>query len=217
VISTTVTSPRCSSRTCSWRASPAASSASSIYRFNRFTSATVSAGLEPGSPVGDGIAALDEIAERTLPEGIRTSLAGQSRDFATLWLFGQTLNVFSQIGLIMLIGLVTKNGILIVEFANQRKRAGLSVHEAVRDAACARLRRILMTSAATFFGALPIALPLGAAVGSRQSLGIAVAGGLLFSTALTLYLVPAVYEYVSRESVPETEPALPEGAARSEA
>jgi multidrug efflux pump len=220
-----------------------------VYRFNRFTSATISAGLAEGKTVGDGIAALDEITAQRLPPEIRTSLAGQSRDFAdagasllfafglaialiylmlaaqfesfrdpviilvsvplsiagalaSLWLLGQTLNVFSQIGLIMLIGLVTKNGILIVEFANQRKRSGLALGAAVRDAAAARLRPILMTSAATLFGVLPIALSLGEASGSRQSLGIAVVGGLLFSTGLTLYLVPAVYELISRENRP---------------
>jgi multidrug efflux pump len=97
----------------------------------------------------------------------------------------------------MLIGLVTKNGILIVEFANQRRRAGLAAREAVHEAAAARPRPNLMTSAATFFGVLPIALSLGGAAGSRQSLGIAVAGGLLFSTALTLYVVPVVYPALS--------------------
>ena len=93
----------------------------------------------------------------------------------------------------MLIGLVTKNGILIVEFANQRKEAGLPKLEAVLDAAVARFRPILMTSLATILGILPIALALGASGGSRQSMGIAVVGGLIFSGLLTLFVVPAVY------------------------
>jgi multidrug efflux pump len=217
-----------------------------IYRFDRFASATVSGGLAPGYAIGDGIEALDEIAERTLPPGMRTSLAGQSRDFddsasslifafalalATIYLvlaaqfesfrdpliimitvplslagallalalFGQTLNVFSQIGMIMLIGLVAKNGILIVEFANQRRAAGLAKVDAVIDAARSRLRPILMTSLSTILGILPIALSLGGSAGSRRSLGIAVVGGLILATGLTLYVVPAVYARVARD------------------
>jgi multidrug efflux pump len=116
----------------------------------------------------------------------------------SLWLTGNSLNVFSQIGVIMLIGLVTKNGILIVEFANQRKRTGLSKLEAVQSAAVARLRPILMTTLAMILGALPIALALGSAAGSRSSMGIVVVGGLFFSGFLSLYVVPAVYTYMSR-------------------
>jgi len=115
----------------------------------------------------------------------------------SLWLFGQTFNIFSQIGIIALIGIVTKNGILIVEFANQRKAQGLSLRQAVIDAASQRFRPILMTSLATVFGVLPIALALGAAARSRVSMGIVIIGGLLFSLGLTLYIIPALYTYLS--------------------
>jgi hydrophobe/amphiphile efflux-1 (HAE1) family protein len=115
----------------------------------------------------------------------------------SLWLFGQTFNIFSQIGIIALIGIVTKNGILIVEFANQRKAAGLSIREAVIDAATQRFRPILMTSLATVFGVLPIALALGAAARSRISIGIVIIGGLLFSLGLTLFVIPALYTYLT--------------------
>ena len=224
-------------------ASPAA-----IYRFNRTVSATIQGTPAPGRTLGDGIKELERIAEKVLPENFRTSLAGQSRDFAessssllfafllalliiylvlaaqfesfrdpfiiiltvplsvagallSLWMTDQTLNVFSQIGIIMLIGIVTKNGILIVEFANQRKAAGLPKVEAVLEASIARFRPILMTSLATIFGILPIALSLGASGSSRQSLGIAVVGGLVLSGFLTLFVVPAVYAIFSRAAV----------------
>jgi len=117
----------------------------------------------------------------------------------SLWIFGQTLNIFSQIGMIALIGIVTKNGILIVEFANQRKAHGLSIREAVIDAACQRFRPILMTSLATAFGVLPIALALGAAARSRISMGIVIIGGLLLSLGLTLYVIPSLYIRMSSE------------------
>ncbi len=117
----------------------------------------------------------------------------------SLWLFDQTLNIFSQIGMIMLIGLVTKNGILIVEFANQKQLAGLSKRQAVTEAAQARLRPILMTSLAMSLGALPIALSLGAAATSRIPLGIVIVGGILFSLVLTLYVIPAMYTFLSRK------------------
>jgi multidrug efflux pump len=223
-------------------ASPAA-----IFRFNRAVSATIQATPAPGYTLGDGIAELDRVAQKILPENFRTSLAGQSRDFAessssllfafvlalviiylvlaaqfesfrdpfiiiltvplslagaliSLHLTGQTLNVFSQIGIIMLIGIVTKNGILIVEFANQRKDAGLSKIDAVLEASISRFRPILMTSLATVFGILPIALSIGSSGGSRRSLGIAVVGGLIFSGLLTLFVVPAVYAIFSRHT-----------------
>lgn len=116
----------------------------------------------------------------------------------SLWIFGQTLNIFSQIGIIMLIGLVTKNGILIVEFANQLKLQGKTMDEAIREAATARLRPILMTSLAIALGALPIAMSLGAAAKSRIGMGIVIIGGTIFSLILTLYVVPAVYTFMSR-------------------
>ncbi len=229
-------------------ASPAA-----IFRFNRAVSATVQATPAPGYTLGDGIAELNRVAKRVLPENFRTSLSGQSRDFAesssallfafllalliiylvlaaqfesfrdpfiiivtvplslagallSLHLTGQTLNVFSQIGIIMLVGIVTKNGILIVEFANQRKLAGRPKLDAVLEASVARFRPILMTSLATIFGILPIALSLGSSGGSRQSLGIAVVGGLLFSGLLTLFVVPAVYAICSRATPSQIPP-----------
>jgi hydrophobe/amphiphile efflux-1 (HAE1) family protein len=119
--------------------------------------------------------------------------------FISLWYFNQSLNIFSQIGIIMLIGLVTKNGILIVEFANQLQEKGRTVAEAAREAAAARLRPILMTSIATALGALPIALALGAGSTSRMSMGIVVIGGILFSLVLTLYVIPAIYTYISKQ------------------
>jgi multidrug efflux pump len=216
-----------------------------LYHFNRYKSATVSAGLAQGHTLGEGIEEMQRIAKGMLDESFATSLAGNSRDFAessgntmfafilalaliflvlaaqfesfidplvimvtvplaiagavlSLWLFDQTLNIFSQIGMIMLIGLVTKNGILIVEFANQKQLAGLSKRDAVIEAASARLRPILMTSLAMALGALPIAMSLGAAATSRIPLGIVIVGGIMFSLILTLYVIPAIYSYLSR-------------------
>ncbi len=223
---------------------------SSVFSYNRYVSATISAGLTPGSTLGDGITDLYDVASRVLPPTMSTALAGQSRDYEesssslififilaivliylvlaaqfesftdpliiiltvplalggallSLWYFNQTMNIFSQIGIIMLIGLVTKNGILIVEFANQRKAGGLEKTEAVQRAAISRFRPILMTSSAMILGILPIALSLGASSESRQSLGIAVVGGLLFATFLTLYMIPAIYSYLSRKTAKE--------------
>lgn len=122
----------------------------------------------------------------------------------SLWIFNQTLNIFSEIGIIMLIGLVTKNGILIVEFANQLKLTGLTKAQAIRSAAAARLRPILMTSLAIALGALPIALSLGAASKSRVGMGIVIVGGTIFSLILTLYVVPAIYDYLSRTKTIDT-------------
>ncbi|KER10869.1 MAG: acriflavin resistance protein [[Candidatus Thermochlorobacteriaceae] bacterium GBChlB] len=222
------------------------SSPPQLFRYDRYVSATVSAGLAKGMTMGDAIAAMDAIAKETLDESCSTALAGTTKDFAessssllfafglallliylilaaqfesfrdpltifftvplalagalfALWYFNQTLNIFSQIGIIMLIGLVTKNGILIVEFANQRKDDGLKLIDAVQDAAVSRFRPILMTSLATILGFLPIALALGAGAESRVSMGIAVVGGMIFSTALTLYVVPSIYSYLSTD------------------
>jgi multidrug efflux pump len=223
-----------------------ASSPPTLYRFNRYTAATVSANLADGRTIGDGITAMRAIADRELDDRFTTALTGQAKDFeesasslvfvfafalvlvylvlaaqfesfrdpaivmltvplalsgalGALWLSNETLNIFSQIGLIMLIGLVTKNGILIVEFANQRKLNGLNVREAIEDASAARFRPILMTSLSTILGILPIALALGAGSGSRVSMGIAVVGGMILGTFLTLFVIPAIYSYVSRE------------------
>lgn len=116
----------------------------------------------------------------------------------SLWLFDQSWNIFSQIGTIMLIGLVTKNGILIVEFANQLRDQGYEKYQAVVEASEARLRPILMTSLAIALGALPIALSLGAASTSRIGMGVVIVGGTMFSLILTLYVIPAFYLMMSR-------------------
>jgi len=215
-----------------------------LYHFNRYKAATVSASLAPGKTIGDGVKAMQAIADRTLDPSFQTSLSGPSRDYAesssnivmalllalvfiflvlaaqfesfrdpliimftvifaftgallSLWIFGQTLNIFSEIGMIMLIGLVTKNGILIVEFANKKKELGMSKKQAAIEAATQRLRPILMTNLATALGALPIALSLGAAAKSRIPLGIVVVGGILVSLVLTLFVIPAVYTFIS--------------------
>ena len=215
-----------------------------LYHYNRFNSATISASLAEGKTIGDGVNTMNQISKEVLDESFQTSLSGPSRDFQEsssnisyalflaliliylvlaaqfesfkdpfiimitvplaiagalicLWLFGQTLNIFSEIGIIMLIGLVTKNGILIVEFANKKREKGLAIRDAVLEAATQRFRPILMTSLATALGALPIAISLGAAATSRKPLGTVVVGGLLFSLVLTLFVIPAVYTYVS--------------------
>jgi multidrug efflux pump len=126
-----------------------------------------------------------------------TILLGITGAVLSLWAFNQSINIFSQIGMIMLIGLVTKNGILIVEFANQKRRRGERKIPAAVDAAVARFRPILMTTLATTLGALPIALAFGSAGRSRVPLGIVIIGGMLFALVLTLYMVPALYSYLS--------------------
>ncbi|MEQ8473256.1 MAG: efflux RND transporter permease subunit [Marinoscillum sp.] len=118
----------------------------------------------------------------------------------SLWYFNETLNIFSQIGMIMLIGLVTKNGILIVEFANQRKAQGLSIMESIKGAAKMRFRPILMTSLSTILGILPIALALGAGAESRVSMGVAVIGGMIIATFLSLFVIPAIYTFLTSKS-----------------
>lgn len=123
-----------------------------------------------------------------------------------LWAFGFTLNIFSEIGIIMLIGLVTKNGILIVEFANQLQKQGYSKAKAAQKAAADRFRPILMTSLATALGALPIALSLGAGSESRQPLGTVIVAGIVFSLILTLYLLPVFYTNLSRFKVKQSMP-----------
>ncbi|MEQ9021557.1 MAG: efflux RND transporter permease subunit, partial [Pseudomonadales bacterium] len=115
----------------------------------------------------------------------------------SLWYFNETLNIFSQIGMIMLIGLITKNGILIVEFANQQKAAGLDIMESIKVASKMRFRPILMTSLSTILGILPIALALGAGSESRVSMGIAVIGGLIIATFLSLFVIPAIYSFLT--------------------
>jgi len=222
------------------------SNPSTLFHFNRYKAATISASLAEGKTIGDGIEAMQAIANKQLhlDPSFQTALSGSSRDYAesssnilfafglalaliylvlsaqfesfidpftimltvplalagallSLWLFHQTLNIFSEIGMIMLIGLVTKNGILIVEFTNQKREHGMPRMDAVVEAASQRLRPILMTSLATSLGALPIALSLGAAATSRIPLGIVVVGGIMFSLILTLFVIPAVYTYVS--------------------
>ena len=217
-------------------------SPAAIYRYDQYTSATISAALAPGVSLEEGIKEIEVIKNDELGQTFKTSLAGQARDYEesqgnilftlilaliiiymilaaqfeslrdpliimltvpmavtgailSLYWFGQSLNVFSQIGIITLVGLITKNGILIVEFANDLKAQGLSKFEAATQAAVQRFRPILMTSLAMIFGALPIALTFN----SRQSLGIVIAGGLIFAGILTLFIIPAVYSYLSSD------------------
>ena len=213
-----------------------------LYRFNRYNAATFSASLAKGKTLGEGIAAMQAIADKNLDDTFSTSLSGQSRDFAessssvlfafglalvliylilaaqfesfrdpgiimvtvplalagalfSLWYFNQTMNLFSQIGIIMLVGLVTKNGILIVEFANQSVEKGADYMTGLIDGAAARFRPILMTSLCAVLGILPIALAQGAGALGRRAMGIGVVGGLLFATGLTLFVVPVMYSY----------------------
>jgi multidrug efflux pump len=130
-----------------------------------------------------------------------------------LKLTGGTLNVYSQIGLVTLVGLITKNGILIVEFANQLREEGRALREAVVEAATLRLRPILMTTGAMILGALPLATAHGAGAESRQQIGAVIVGGLALGTLLTLFVVPTVYTLLARRhrAAPEPQPvdALP--------
>lgn len=215
-----------------------------LYRYNRFVSATISAGLAEGKTIGDGLDEMDKIAKATLDETFRTALAGDSKDFREsssslifafalalmliylilaaqfesfkdpfvimltvplaicgalifMWAGDQTMNIFSQIGIIMLIGLVAKNGILIVEFANQRQARGEDKFTAIREASAQRLRPILMTSTSTILGLLPLVFATAEGAAGRVAMGTAVVGGMLLSTLLTMFIVPAIYTYVS--------------------
>ncbi len=217
-----------------------------IYRYNRYTSATVSASLAGDQTVGQGIEEMRRIADTVLGDQFSTALSGTSKDYAesasslvfafilalviiflvlsaqfesfrdpliimltvplalagalfVLWYFNETLNIFSQIGIIMLIGLVTKNAILIVEFANQQKAAGYDIQQAVVIGATRRFRPILMTSISTILGISPLVLGGGAGAASRASMGIPVIGGMIFATLLSLYVIPAVYTYISEK------------------
>lgn len=217
----------------------------SLFRYNRFVAATVSAGLSQGYTLGQGIAEMDRISKKVLnPNDFSTTLSGQSKDFVestsslmfafllaliliylvlaaqfesfrdpliimftvplaiigallSITAAGVTMNIFSQIGLIMLIGLVSKNGILIVEFANQRRAAGMSKADAILEASVSRFRPILMTSLATILGVLPMVLSTGAGAESRVAMGVSVAGGLFVSTFFTLFIIPAMYSFIS--------------------
>ncbi len=218
-----------------------------LYRYNRFVSATISAGLAKGKTISQGLEEMDKISKEVLDDTFRTALAGDSKDFREsssslmfafglaliliflvlaaqfesfkdpiivmasvplaltgalmfMWYFNVTMNIFSEIGIIMLIGLVSKNGILMVEFANQRKNKGMSKMEAIKFAAAARFRPILMTSLATVLGISPLALGFGEGAQSRVSMGIAVVGGMIFATFLTLFVVPAIYSFISSET-----------------
>ena len=219
-----------------------------LYHYNRYKSATISANPAKGKTLGEGIEEMQRIANKLLDNSFNTALSGPSRDFAesssnisfalilallliylilaaqfesfrdpliimltvpmaiagamlSLWVCGQTLNIFSEIGMILLIGIVTKNGILIVEFANQKRKAGMTKKVAAFEAAVARLRPILMTSLATIFGALPIAFALGAGAQSRMPLGTVVVGGLMLSLILTLFVIPVMYILMSGKKV----------------
>lgn len=217
-----------------------------LYRYNRFVSATVSAGLGKGYTLGQALDEMDKIAKETLDDTFRTALTGESKDFressnSLLFAFGlallliylilaaqfesfkdplivmitvplavfgalvflrgggQTMNIFSEIGIIMLIGLVAKNGILIVEFANQKQEAGIDKFIAIRDASIQRLRPILMTSTSTMLGLLPLMFAHGEGSAGRIAMGTAVVGGMLISTFFTMYIVPSIYSYISTD------------------
>jgi len=217
-----------------------------LYRYNRFASATVSAGLADGKTIGDGLDEMDRIAEEVLDDTFRTALSGDSKEYresssSLMFAFilalvliylilsaqfesfkdpliimftvplavagalifmafdGQTMNIYSQIGIIMLIGLVAKNGILIVEFANQKQESGINRLEAIRDASIQRLRPILMTSVSTILGLIPLAFATGEGANGRIAMGVAVVGGMLVSTILTLFVVPSIYLYISTD------------------
>ena len=217
-----------------------------LYRYNRFVSATVSAGLAKGKTIGQGLDEMDKIAAEVLDDTFRTALSGESKEYresssslmfafmlaivliylilaaqfesfkdpliimltvplaiagALVFMYcgGVTMNIFSQIGIIMLIGLVAKNGILIVEFANQKQQAGIEKIKAIKEASMQRLRPILMTSVSTILGLLPLAFAAGEGANQRIAMGVTVVGGMLVSTILSMYVVPAIYIYISTD------------------
>ncbi len=217
-----------------------------LYRYNRFVSATVSAGLAKGKTIGQGLDEMDKIAKEVLDDSFRTALSGESKEYresssSLMFAFvlaivliylilaaqfesfkdpviimltvplavagalvfmhfgGVTMNIFSQIGIIMLIGLVAKNGILIVEFANQKQEAGIAKMQAIKESALQRLRPILMTSTSTILGLLPLAFAGGEGCNQRIAMGVTVVGGMLVSTVLTMYVVPAIYSYIATD------------------
>ncbi len=217
-----------------------------LYRYNRFVSATVSAGLAKGKTIGQGLDEMDKIAAEVLDDTFRTALSGESKEYresssslmfafmlaivliylilaaqfesfkdpliimltvplaiagALVFMYcgGVTMNIFSQIGIIMLIGLVAKNGILIVEFANQKQQAGIEKVRAIKEASMQRLRPILMTSVSTILGLLPLAFAAGEGANQRIAMGVTVVGGMLVSTILSMYVVPAIYIYISTD------------------
>ncbi len=223
-----------------------------LYHYNRFLSATVSAGLADGKTIGDGLEEMDKIAEEVLDDSFRTALSGDSKEFresssslmfafilalvliylilaaqfesfkdpliimltvplaiagALIFMnaYDITMNIFSQIGIIMLIGLVAKNGILIVEFANQKQESGTDKMAAIKEASLQRLRPILMTSISTMLGLLPLMYASGEGANQRIAMGTAVVGGMLVSTFMTMYIVPAIYSYISTERKNEEE------------
>lgn len=225
-----------------------------LYRYNRFVSATISAGLAKGKTIGQGLDEMDKIAAEVLDDSFRTALSGESKEYresssslmfafvlAIVLIFlilaaqfesfkdpliimltvplaiagalvfmhfsGVTMNIFSQIGIIMLIGLVAKNGILIVEFANQKQDAGIPKQQAIRESAMQRLRPILMTSTSTILGLLPLAFAAGEGANQRIAMGVTVVGGMLVSTILTMYVVPAIYCYISTDRAKRIVPA----------
>ena len=234
-----------------------------LYRYNRFVSATISAGLAEGKTIGQGLDEMDKIAKETLDDTFRTALTGDSKEYREsssslmfafilaivliyLILAAQfesfkdpfvimltvplaitgalifmhlgdiTMNIFSQIGIIMLIGLVAKNGILIVEFANQRQESGEDKMTAIKEASLQRLRPILMTSACTILGLIPLAFATGEGCNQRIAMGTAVVGGMIVSTILTMYIVPAIYSYISTERHARKAVAVQEGKAAQE-
>ena len=217
-----------------------------LYRYNRFVSATVPAGLAKGKTIGQGLDEMDKIAAEVLDDTFRTALSGESKEYresssslmfafmlaivliylilaaqfesfkdpliimltvplaiagALVFMYcgGVTMNIFSQIGIIMLIGLVAKNGILIVEFANQKQQAGIEKVRAIKEASMQRLRPILMTSVSTILGLLPLAFAAGEGANQRIAMGVTVVGGMLVSTILSMYVVPAIYIYISTD------------------